>query len=265
MAGARAAVNGRRAAVALAVALAVATLGAGARADPFEIQVYDGTANAARHFGLELHLNGYAAGPPPPAPPELGLRRQLHATLEPSFGLTPWWELGAYLQTARRADGRYEYAGVKARSKFVSPPSWSRHLRLGVNLELSSLPVHYDASRIAGEIRPIVAWEGAGWLLALNPIVGVPLGLPARRAGPSFEPAVKVARSLARAVAFGFEYYGDVGPIAHPAGASAQSHRVFGVIDFVGIGRVELNAGLGAGLTAASAGLVGKMILGYAF
>src|SRR5439155_11727281 len=94
MAGAPLAVNRG---YALGVSLAALFAAAPARAaDPFEIQVYDGTANAPRRFGLELHLNGYAAGPPAQGPPVLGLRRQLHATLEPSFGLFPWWEIGAY-------------------------------------------------------------------------------------------------------------------------------------------------------------------------
>jgi hypothetical protein len=250
------------AAVALGIVLAA---GPARAADPFEIQVYDGTANPPRRFGVELHLNGWAAGPPPPEPPELPLRGRMHATLEPSFGLFPWWELGAYLQTAVRADGRFDYAGMKARSKFVTPPTLWRTVRLGVNFELSSLPERYDASRIGAEIRPIFAWEAAGWLLALNPILDVALGLPGRRDGPAFEPAVKVARTLGRAVAFGMEYYGDIGPIAHPAAPNDQEHRLFGVIDFVGLPRVEVNAGIGAGLTPASTGLVGKMILGYTF
>src|SRR5437016_4765947 len=107
-----------RAGVAFGSMLLVLALAAKARAlDPFEVQVYDGTANPAHVFGLELHLNGVATGHATAEAPELPLRGQAHATFEPSFGLFPWWELGAYLQTALRADGHVDYAGVKLRSK----------------------------------------------------------------------------------------------------------------------------------------------------
>ena len=233
--------------------------------DPFEIQVYDGTANAPHTFGLELHLNRFATGHGTAEAPELPLRGQLHATLEPSFGLFAWWEIGAYLQSAVRADGRLDYAGFKLRSKFVSPPSFHAHLRLGLNVELSILPETYDRSRFGGELRPIVAWEGSGWLFAVNPIIGVPLGAPGFHQGPTFEPALKITRGFAETFAVGVEYYSDVGPIAAPEPARLEGHSLFGVIDILAFQGFEANVGLGGGITPASAGLVGKVILGYTF
>src|SRR4051812_6941452 len=67
--------------------------------DPFEIQVYDGTANPRGAPGLELHVNHVASGRKTAAPPELPPHGQSHFTLEPSFGVAPWCELGAYFQT----------------------------------------------------------------------------------------------------------------------------------------------------------------------
>lgn len=122
--------------------------------------------------GLELHLNAWPTGHRSSSPPEAPLHGQYHATLEPSLGLTPWWELGAYLQSAVRTDdGAVDWAGAKLRSKFVTPPGWDAHWRLGVNLEVSYLPEAYDRSRWGSEVRPIVAWEDATWLFAFNPIV----------------------------------------------------------------------------------------------
>ena len=84
-----------------ALVMAVAPL---ARAgDPFEIQVYDGTANPPGVPGLELHLNDWATGHRDATAPEAPLHGQAHATLEPSFGVTRSWELGAYLQIRRSA------------------------------------------------------------------------------------------------------------------------------------------------------------------
>jgi len=247
---------------------ALALLGAAAparAADPFEIQVYDGTANAPGVPGLELHLNRFASGRGTSDPPELPLRGQGHATLEPSLGLTPWWEIGGYLQTALREDGHLDYAGVKLRSKFVTPPDFHPHVRLGVNVELSLLPETYDRDRWGGEVRPIASWEGSGWLLAANPIVGLSFGADAWRAGPSFEPAVKVARDVLGVVAIGAEYYGDVGPVGDVRAAREQDHVLLGALDLVAFPGLEVNFGLGGGLTPASAGLIGKVILGVAF
>lgn len=233
--------------------------------DPFELQVYDGTANPQHVFGIELHLNRVATGHATADAPELPLRGQTHATLEPSFGLFPWWEIGGYFQTALRADGHVDYAGVKLRSKFVTPPSFHPHLRFGVNLEISILPQAYDRDRWGGEVRPIAAWEGGGWLFAVNPIIGIPLAGPGFAAGPSFEPAAKVAHRLAGVFAVGFEYYGSIGAIASPEPRQRQRHMLFGALDIGAFRKVEINLGLGGGLTSASAGLVGKVILGYTF
>jgi hypothetical protein len=253
-------------AVAAASALVSALAAPPARAlDPFEIQVYDGTANAPRVFGLELHLNRVATGYASATPPELPLRGQTHLTLEPSFGLFPWWELGAYFQTALRADGHYDWAGLKLRSKFVTPPSFHPHLRLGVNFEVSILPPAYDRDQWGGEIRPIVAWESDGWFAAVNPIVDVSLAGPGLHDGPTFQPAAKITRSVAGVFSLGVEYYASLGPIASPLPAREQIHQLFGVADIEAFSDVEVDLGLGGGVTPASAGLVGKIILGYSF
>ena len=233
--------------------------------DPFEIQVYDATANAPGVPGIELHLNRFASGRYSSDAPELPLHGQAHATFEPSYGLFDWWELGGYFQTALLDGGEFAYGGVKLRLKFVTPRSFHPNLRLGLNVELSLLPEKFDRNRWGGELRPIVAWEGAGWLFAANPIVGLSLAGDGLRAGPSFEPAVKVARSVLGVFAIGAEYYGDIGPIANPEAARQQEHMLFGVIDILAFPSVEVNLGVGGGLTPASAGLAGKIILGTTF
>jgi hypothetical protein len=251
---------------ALAAALAMAASTTPARAiDPFEIQVYDGTSNAPRVFGLELHLNHWATGHASATAPELPLRGQTHFTLEPSYGLFPWWELGAYLQTAVRAGGHYDWAGVKLRSKFVTPPSFHPHLRLGLNVEGSYLPAAYERDQWGAELRPILAWDGAPWLVAFNPIVGFSFAGQGWKEGPTFEPAAKVARGIAEVFAVGVEYYASVGPIASPLPVAQQSHLFFGVLDVEAFKNVEVELGLGGGVTPASAGLIGKVILGYSF
>jgi hypothetical protein len=233
--------------------------------DAFEIQVYDGTANAPGVPGLELHLNDWVSGHRGADSPEAPLHAQFHATLEPSFGVFPFWEIGAYVQFAdRQDDGRVDWAGTKLRSKFVTPDSWSDHWRLGVNLEVSYIPKTYDRDVWGSEIRPIAAFHGAGWLVALNPILDQSLAGPGASDGPVFVPALKVTRELGP-VALGIEYYGSLGPIAAPLPLREEEHYLFEVVDVLAVQNVEVNAGIGEGLTPASAGITLKAILGYAF
>ncbi len=233
--------------------------------DPFEIQVYDGTANAPGVVGLELHLNDWATGHRDAVVPELPLHGQFHATLEPSIGLLPFWEVGAYLQGAVRTDdGVVDWAGAKLRSKFVTPPGYDPHWRFGINFEVSLLPEAYDRDRWAAEVRPIVAWQNADWLFALNPILSQPLAGSDVSQGPALEPAFKVARTVGP-VALGLEYYATLGPVGDLLLASDQGHYIFEVVDLLSAKQFELNAGVGEGLTPASAGVVFKVILGYSF
>jgi hypothetical protein len=234
-------------------------------ADPFEIQVYDGSANAPGTAALELHVNYVVRGSDTAVAPELPTDHVTHLTLEPSFGVTPWWELGAYLQGAIRPDGGFDYAGIKLRSKFVTPPAFDRHWRLGVNLEVSILPETYDADRWGGEIRPIAAWENQAWLFAVNPIVGIPLAGEGFSQGPTLEPAAMAVRKIGRVVSVGLEYYSSLGPIAHLASLSEEEQYIFEVLNLLAVPHLEVNAGLGAGLTHASNPLVFKTIVGYAF
>ncbi len=226
--------------------------------DPFEIQVYDGTANAPAVIGLELHTNLVVRGTP-------SENRQAHFTLEPSIGVFRWWELGGYFQTALTSNGSFDYAGVKLRSKFVTPPGWDAHWRLGLNLELSLLPQAFDPDEWGLEIRPIIAWENAHFMFVFNPIVDAALAGPDYRAGPMFEPALSAAYKFGERVSLGFEYYAALGPFSAILPIDQQEHYVYEVVNVLAIHNVEVNIGFGQGLTSASNPFVAKVILGYSF
>lgn len=194
---------------------------AAAAFDPFEIQVYDGTSDAKGHGGIEVHLNRHGG--------------QTRVTLEPSYGVTRFWEIGGYLQSA---DGRYE--GVKLRTKLVAGDDVVGPFRLGVNFELSREP-----SGWGGEVRPIAAYETRRWLLVFNPIVSFPA---------AFEPAAMAKLKLGH-VGIGVEYYSSL----------PGEHYLFEAADLVEFRNVEINVAFGQGLTARSENLLAKMILGYTF
>jgi hypothetical protein len=234
--------------------------------DPFEIQVYDGTANAPGVPGLELHMNTVAVGlTTSPSPPEYPQNHQSHLTLEPSIGIFPWWELGGYFETTIRGEqGEFDYAGVKLRSKFVTPPNWSPYWRLGLNIEFSLLPQGYDRDRWGSELRPIVAFENKLFEIVVNPIVDSSLAGPDASAGPTFEPCLSAVYKMHDAVSFGFEYYTNLGPLSSGfLPLREQEHYLYEVFNLLSVKHYELNAGVGEGLTPGSNPLIVKVILGY--
>jgi hypothetical protein len=227
--------------------------------DPFEIQVYDGTADAPGEAGLEAHVNYVASGLTSATPPELPRHHQGHLALEPSYGVLPTWEVGGYFLAALRPDGTFDVVGGKVRSKLVTPNGWSAHACLGINLELSYLRQAYDAERWGGELRPIASWDSQRVTLAVNPIVGVPL-----RGGPlTFEPAAMALFKVPGLLSFGVEYYAELGSLVDPAPLHAQEHYLFEVANLLRVSAFELNVGVGEGLTGASNPFVAKLIIGY--
>jgi hypothetical protein len=237
----------------------------GARAvDAFEIQVYEGDINEAGQAGLELHSNFVASGITSAAPGELGTHHLLHETLEPSFGVLSWWELGAYLQlVAAPGAGEAHFGGFKLRSKFVVPRAYTGGFVLGLNLELGR-GVAVVGDGIWGiEVRPILAWAPGRWLFAFNPIVGWAV-TGEREASPDFEPAAKVRWDTGRGFGLGAEYYAGLGPLIDPLPAARQEHTAYLVFDLLD-SAFELNAGVGHGLTDATNAWTVKLILGRAF
>jgi hypothetical protein len=113
-------------------------------------------------------------------------------------------------------------------------------------------------------VRPIVAWHDEAWLFVINPILDQPFAGPVAAKGPSIEPALKVARSLGP-VAASLEYYASFGALGALLPVRQQDHFLFEVVDLLSVPRFELSAGVGEGLTPASAGLVFKLIAGYEF
>ena len=253
-----------RAALVLAGAVSLLATSPARALDAFEIQVYDGTADAPGRPGLELHANTVVSGQREAVPPELPSNHQTHLTLEPSLGITRWWEVGMYVQTTVLPDGTFAYSGVKLRSKFVRPSWPSERLRWGVNLELSDLPARFDPNRWGAEVRPILAYTTPArrFAFAFNPILDFDLAGAGAGGWPSFEPALSALFVVDGLLSAGLEYYGDLGPIDQPLPASAQQHYLFEVLNVLRWRRIELNVGVGEGLTAASNPFVVKMILG---
>jgi hypothetical protein len=254
-----------------AALLALAPASASA-VDAFEIQVYDGSMDAPGHAGLEVHANWTPRGlRDPEYPGQIAPDRLARVTLEPSFGVTEWLELGAYLQGFYAPDGNLRYGGWKARAKLVVPGRLGLPVILGLNLELGRVPLSVEKDGWANEFRPIVAWRAGRLSLAVNPIFGFTLTGP-DRFRVDLEPAAKASWNTNAGFSVGLEYYAGLGfandllplrdgehlalltfDLEEPAGSRSESPW-------------ELELGVGAGLTEATPqhGIV-KLIFGREF
>ena len=74
---------------------------------------------------------------------------------------------------------------------------------------------------------------------------------------------MRFARELGEDFFLGLEYYADLGPFGAFFSPDNQQHTLFAVTDFKA-GRLDVNFGLGYGLTGGSDRLVAKMIIGSA-
>jgi hypothetical protein len=234
--------------------------------DPFEIQVYDSETAQPGETGVELHANGFGAASASSAAARGGpTDRGFHLTFEPHVGVAGWAELGAYLQTSVRPEGRYEYAGAKLRFKARLPSQITGHVGIALNAEVSALPSRFSESRYGAELRPIVDLRAARAYLSVNPILD--FDFEGKLAGrPQLEPAAKAEAMLVEDVfGLGAEYYAAIGPLDAMPAASRQVHRVFAVVDLmqvaVGPLRLAVNLGVGRGLAAGDEWIV-KSIIG---
>jgi len=142
---------------------------------PDEIQVYTDDVSAPGERGIELHVNTTPSGRSRPdyageVTPYHGLR----ITPELSWGLVPDVDWGLYLPFVRSGDGTDYFAGPRFRLKWM-PLRGKPGYFAGVNVELSFVERRFEEARRTAEIRPIVGYRDADWLLSFNPIVGTDL------------------------------------------------------------------------------------------
>jgi hypothetical protein len=239
----------------------LSTTSAGPASAADEIQVYNASIAEVGQFTIQQHLNYIPLGiKEPPFPGGLISNNSLNGTPEFAYGLTDWWEVGLYLPFAIRDQIFYSNA-FKLRTLFVSPHAAERTFFYGANFELSNETPPFAQTRFALEIRPIIGGRNTDYEFIVNPIVDVGFG---RFGETHFAPAARVARKFDQDLYFGFEYYSDWGKFGDFKALGDQEHTLFAVTDFK-LGVLDVNFGVGYGLTAASDRWVIKTILGYAF
>jgi hypothetical protein len=233
--------------------------------DLFEIQVYPYETVEPHHTMFEFHMNFFPSGTKETQNGLFPNNHQFHLTVEITHGLTPHWELGAYLVTAYVPGIGPKFAGSRIRPRFRIPESWHLPFRLGVSTELGFNKHQFDLNTITLEIRPILEKEFGKWYFSVNPDLSKSFqGVDAHRA-PSFEPGVKISYNLTKRLAPGIEYYAETGPISHFLPLGQQHHLLFPTLDVNTSPEWELNFAVGRGLTGSSEHWIVKWIIGRRF
>jgi len=226
-----------------------------------EIQLYNGEIADVGQFTIQHHFNyAFNGRKEPDFPGGLVPHHALNATPEYAWGITDWFEFGLYVPWAIDAQGNFLSNVFKLRTLFVTPNADKKNFFYGLNFEYDYTAPKFSETRFAMEIRPIIGWRNPQWEFIVNPIVDIGFG---RFGDIDFVPATRLARTFSKDLAFGLEYYTALGRPGSFLPFNEQSHQLFAVVDFK-IGDVDIDFGLGYGLTPGSDRFMAKTILTYA-
>ena len=229
-----------------------------ARALSDEIQVYDASIAEPGKINLTWHNNYTASGAQTQEfPGGLVADHALSGVTEWAYGVTDWFEAGLYLPLYAVTENGAKLNGFKLRTLFVVPDADKRIFFYGINFEFSYNSRHWDPQRFTSEIRPIIGWHLGKLDLVFNPILDNSYkGLSQL----DFAPSTRIAYNISPHWAIAAEEYDDFGQLRKFYSRRDQSHQLFAVMDFSGA-PINVEAGIGFGLTQATDKLVFKLVL----
>lgn len=230
--------------------------------DYYEIQIYTTETVPPDHLELELHSNSVTTATGHLAHANMPLY-QVHETLEATYGVTPHIEVGQYLATGKLQNGDYEYAGSRSKIHFGVPFTDDWPIKLGGNIELDYMRYQAEENPLTLELRPIVETEFKGYSIVANLAFEKPFEGPDH--DMQFDPSGEVTYQLLNWLAPAVEYYGDMSQITHFPAVAKQQHFIVPAVNLDLAPRLELNFGVGFGLTHASNGTFLKSIIGWEF
>lgn len=250
------------------IATALVAIGLAARTafaiDFYEIQIYPTETDPQYHLDLELHSNSVTTATGREAKETIG-PYQIHETLEATYGVLPHLEVGQYLCTAKLDNGHYEYAGSRTKMHFGIPQTMDWPVSFGGNLELDYMRAAAEEQPLSLEMRPIAETHYRKWTLIVNLPFEKPFSGPGNK-GLALSPQGELQYDelfwwLSPAV----EYYGDLGPLGSLEGVQHQQHFIVPALNFDLLPQMEINLGVGIGMTRASNGTFVKTIVGWTF
>jgi hypothetical protein len=233
--------------------------------DFYEIQIYPTETDPQYHLDLELHSNSTTTAVGQEAKSQID-PYQIHETLEATYGLLPYLEVGQYFCTAKLDDGHYEYAGSRTKVHFGIPQTMDWPVSFGGNVELDYMRRAAEDQPLTLELRPIAETHIGKLTLIANLPFEKPFAGPGTHRGVTLSPQGQVEyEGLYRWLSPAIEYYGDMGPISSLPGVQHQQQFIVPALNLDFLPQLEMNIGVGIGLTRASNGTFVKTIIGWTF
>jgi len=234
--------------------------------DFYEIQIYTVDTAPKGHLTLELHSNSVTAAEGQFAHDTIN-PYQIHETLEATYGVFEHLELGQYFCTAKLSNGDYEYAGSRSKIHFGIADTERWPVELGGNIELDYMRFAAEDNPLTLEMRPILESHVRHFDIVANLAFEKPFKGPTTHQGVQFDPSGEIVYDELYFKWFSpaLEYYGDMGAIEHFPSIQIQQHFLVPAINLDLDPRLEINLGVGFGLTRASNGVFIKSIFGWTF
>ena len=232
--------------------------------DFYEIQIYDTDTEPVGHLMLELHSNTTTTATGESAKSQMDVH-QIHETLEATYGVLRWVEIGQYFATAKLSNGDYEFAGSRTKIHFGIPQTFEWPVQFGGNIEFDYMRRAAEENPLNLELRPIIGGTYKKFRLVANLALEKPFSGPTTHRGVQFEPSGELVYDLHRWVSPAIEYYADMGAIQPLEKVQDQQHFIVPTLNFHFLPQLELNLGVGIGVTRASNGIFLKSIVGWEF
>jgi len=247
----------------IALALALGSAVHDVLAAPEEIQVYMDDLTEPGGFGTDLHNNYVVRGSN--EPDYAGAQAPNHVyrfTPEFYYGLADRVELGLYVLTSVAPSDGPSLDGAKVRIKYIAPHDEAQGAFWGANLEVGRTDQRFAEQPWNTELKGIYGFRAHRWTFALN--ANFDWSLSAGGGPATAQLGTKLTYLTGGGYQLGFESYNDLGPVRSPGRLGERSQMLYGVID-AALGGVDLNVGLGHGLTSASDDWVLKFIVGLRY
>ncbi len=214
-------------------------------------------------FGMDVHNNIVISGSGTPDYP--GAQPPNHVyRLTPEFyyGISDALELGLYVLTTTASGNSPNYDGAKIRLKYIYPHDEASGSFWGANLEIGKTTLRVSQAAWNAELKGIYGYRSGRWTFAVNPNLDWSLSTPSSPL--SLDIDTKIAYKTNAGYQLGLESYNECGPLNNLGHLNQQSETLFAVLD-TQLGKFDLNAGIGYGLTTASDRWLIKFIVGTHF
>ena len=142
----------------------------------------------AGHLQLELHSNTTSTATGQLAKSQMDVY-QVHETVEATYGVLRWLEVGQYFCTAKLSNGDYEYSGSRTKVHFGIPQTFEWPVQFGGNVELDYMRHAAEENPTTLELRPIAGANYKAFRLVGNFAFEDPFSGPGTHHGMQFDPS----------------------------------------------------------------------------